>query len=97
MIVEHSGWEINKRTFCDKYFVDETKINYEIHWKNGSVSKQVYPFKSVTRDWNNDDDIYTLFVAGFEGQYGGIDWWTPQQLVGLIVSDEATVSGIKKL
>lgn len=97
MIVEHSGWSQERGWFCDKYFLDETKTDYEIHWKDGRISKQLSPFEAVTADWNCDGDVYEEFGANFESRYAGRDWWTPYHLLDLILDDEATIPGIKKL
>lgn len=96
MIIENSGWNEKRGWFIDKYFVDEFEINYKIHWKNGGMCKQITPFEDVTRDWNYDGDVYTEFVAGFEGKYGGIDYWTPHHLISEILEGNITVDGIKK-
>lgn len=97
MRVDHSGWSQERGFFNDKYFVDEAKTDYEIHWKNGKVCKQLYPFESAYRDWNNDGDEYELFGAVFEGYYGGREHYTPQNLLRLILDGEATIPGIKKI
>ena len=98
MIIENSGWSQERGFFNDKYFVDETKTDYEIHWKNGKVCKQQTPFKTITADWNNDSDIYSEFGANFESQWGvGREWWTPQNLLSLILDGEAVIKGITKV
>ena len=97
MIVEHSGWQLNRGWFNDKYFVDEKRRDYVIRWKNGTESKQTYGFSIEERDWNWDGDVYELLVAGFEGLYGGTDWYTPESLVNLVIEGEATIEGIKKI
>ena len=97
MIIEHSGWSIDKGFFTEKYFVDENKSNYKIRWKNGDVCKQVTPFKNITRDWNYDGDVYTDFVAGFESRYGGVDYWSPSNLVSEMLEGNITVDGIVKM
>ena len=97
MIIEHSGWSQERGWFNDKYFVDEAKTDYEIHWKNGTVCKQQMPFQWVTADWNCDGDVYELFGASFEGKYAGLDWYTMQGLVDLVIEGEITVPGIEKI
>lgn len=97
MIVEHSGWSTDRGWFNDKYEVDTSQNDYVICWKNGTESRQIYGFSIEERDWNWDGDVYELFVAGFEGVYGGISWYTPEDLVRLIVDGEATIEGIKKI
>ena len=93
----HEGWSQERGWFRDRYFFDETKTDHEIHWKNGKVCKQETPFKHVTSDWNNDDDIYEEFGAAFESKYAGRDWYTPQNLLALIIEGEASVPGIKEV
>ena len=97
MQLTHEGWSEERGWFQDKYNIDTTRTDYEIHWKNGRVCKQVTPFKVVTADWNCDGDVYDEFGANFESPYAGRDWWTPHSLLDLIIEGEATVSGIKKL
>lgn len=97
MIIEYSGWSEERRWFSDKYNIDTTRTDHEIHWKNGRVSKQVTPFEVVEADWNNDGDWYKEFGANFEGFYGGRDWYTPQGLLHLVLDGEADVPGIIKL
>ena len=96
MTLEHSGWSTNQGFFCDRYFVDETKTDYEIWWKNKTTSKQLSPFENLTADFNNDGDVYTEFGAWFEGKYGGRDWYTPQNLLQLILDGEAGIKGITR-
>ena len=97
MILEHSGWSQERGWFCDKYFFDETKTDHEIHWKNGKVCRQQTPFQIVEADWNCDGDVYEEFGANFEGFYNGKEWWTPQNLLSLMLDGEATIPGIRKL
>ena len=97
MRLEHSGWSQERGWFCDKYEIDTTRTDHEIHWKNGKICKQETPFRFVTADWNNDNDIYEEFGAAFESKYAGRDFYTPHDLLDLIIEGEATVPGIKKL
>ena len=98
MIVEHGGWSQERGFFNDRYFVDETKTDYEIHWKSGVICRQTTPFELVTADWNNDNDVYSEFGANFEGKWGyGRAWYTPQNLLGLILDGEAEIPGIDKI
>lgn len=97
MILENSGWSQERGWFCDKYSIDTTRIDHEIHWKNGQVCRQIYPFATVEADWNNDDDVYAEFGATFESKYGGRSWYTPQDLLRLVLDDKATIPGISKI
>ena len=94
----HEGWSQERGWFQDKYNIDTTRTDHEIHWKNGQVCKQTTPFEIVTADWNCDDDVYEEFGANFEGKWGyGRSWYTPHNLLDLVLDGEATVPGIKKL
>jgi hypothetical protein len=98
MIIENSGWSQERGWFCDKYEIDVTCTDHEIHWKNGTVCKQQMPFQYVTADWNNDDDIYSEFGANFDSKWGaGREWWTPQNLLSLMLDGEATIPGIRRI
>ena len=97
MQLEHSGWSQERGWFCDKYSIDATRTDHEIHWKNGKVCKQISPFHTVEADWNCDGDVYEEFGANFESIYAGRAWYTPQALLGLMLDDEATIPGIKKI
>ena len=97
MTLEHSGWSQAKGWFCDKYSIDTTRTDHEIHWKNGKICKQTTPFESEMRDWNLDGDEYELFGAYFEGLYGGGAHYTPENLLSLMLDGEAIIPGIKKL
>lgn len=98
MQLTHEGWSQDRGWFCDKYNIDTTRTDHEIHWKNGKVCRQLSPFEIVTTDWNNDSEIYSEFGANFESQWGvGRDWYTPQNLLGLVLDGEATVQGIVKV
>ncbi len=96
MIIENSGWSQERGLYCDKYELDTTRADHEIHWKNGKVCKQLTPFATVTCDWNNDDDIYAEFGATFEGIYGR-EWWTPQHLLSVMLDGDAVIPSIKKI
>ena len=97
MQLTHEGWSQERGWFQDKYNIDTTRTDHEIHWKNGKVCKQVTPFEVVTADWNCDGDVYSEFGANFESKYAGRDFYTPQNLLDLILEGEATIPGIKKL
>ena len=94
----HEGWSQERGWFQDKYNIDTTRTDHEIHWKSGQVCKQTTPFEIVAADWNCDDDVYEEFGANFEGKWGyGRSWYTPHNLLDLVLDGEATVPGIKKL
>jgi hypothetical protein len=97
MIIENSGWSQQRGWFCDKYFIDETKTDHEIHWKNGKICKQECPFQIVEADWNCDGDVYEEFGANFEGYYHGREWHTPHGLLDLMLEGEATIPGIRRI
>lgn len=97
MQLTHEGWSQERGWFQDKYNIDITRTDHEIHWKNGKVCKQTTPFQVVGADWNNDGDWYEEFGANFESPYAGKDWYTPQGLLSLMLDGEATVPGIRKL
>ena len=98
MQLTHEGWSQERGWFQDRYNIDTTRTDHEIHWKNGNICKQTSPFNTVTADWNNDDDVYSEFGAIFEGKWGfGRDWYTPQGLLELVLKGEATVPGIKEV
>ena len=97
MQLEHSGWSSERGWFQDKYNIDTTRTDHEIHWKNGQVCKQESPFQSMTADFNNDGDVYTEFGCWFESVYAGREWWTPQNLLSLVLEGEATINGIVKV
>ena len=97
MIIEHSGWSQNRGYFRDKYYIDTNKTDHIIRHSNGIVSKQMTEFEYVTRDWNCDGDVYALFGACFEGKYGGKDFYTPNNLVDMILEGEAEIDSIKKI
>ncbi len=97
MQLTHEGWSQERGWFQDKYNIDTTRTDHEIHWKRGFVAKQMTPFSVETRDWNYDGEIYSEFGAYFQGFYGGNVWYTPENLLSLILDGEADVPGIKKL
>lgn len=98
MQLTHEGWSQERGWFQDKYNIDTTRVDHEIHWKNGTVCKQVTPFEVVEADWNCDGDVYSEFGANFESKWGaGRDWYTPQNLLGLMLDGEAIILGIKQI
>ena len=97
MQLTHEGWSEERGWFSDKYNIDATRTDHEIHWKNGKVCKQLTPFEVVTADWNYDGDIYSEFGCYFESPYAGGNWYTPQELLSLMLDGEAEVPGIIKL
>lgn len=98
MIIENAGWSEQRDWYCDKYYVDENKTDYEIKFRNGFVSRQVKPFQDVTMDWNHDGDVYSLFVGGFQDKSGqGFNWWQPTELVRMIIDGDAEIDGIYKM
>ena len=97
MKLEHSGWSQERGYFCDKYEIDTTRTDHEIHWKNGKVCKQVGSFQTVTADWNNDSDVYSEFGANFESPFAGREWHTPQGLLSIMLDGDAVIPSIKKI
>ena len=98
MQLTHEGWSQERGWICDKYNIDTTRTDHEIHWKNGKICKQVTPFGVVLADWNNDYDVYSEFGANFDSKWGaGRDWYTPQGLLSLMLDGEATIPGIKEV
>ena len=93
----NEGWSQERGWFQDKYNIDTTRTDHEIHWKNGKVCKQLYPFEVAEHDWNNDGDVYKLFGAIFEGLYGGRDHYTPQGLLSLMLEGEAEIPTIRRI
>ena len=90
MKVEHSGWNNERGYFRDEIYVDENKTDYEIRFKGGGCAKQTGAFEEVTRDWNNDGDVYPIFGAYFEhfdkdGKSEGVDFWSPEQMVSQLI------------
>ena len=99
MKVNYSGWKKDFGSFDVDVFLDETKTNYEIQFKNGEVWKQRDGFESVTADWNNDGDIYSRFGAWFEvfnkaGQSLGREFFTAVEMVRVVVDGKAVVKGL---
>lgn len=45
MQIIHEGWSQERGCFKDKYEIDITRTDHEIHWKNGKVCKQTSPFQ----------------------------------------------------
>ena len=89
MYVEYSGWTSERGSFHCKIFVDENKLDYELHYKSGKTAKQSSPFQHVTADWNHDGDVYTQFGAWFDhigenGKFQGGEFWTPVEMVGAL-------------
>ena len=97
MQLEHSGWSKERGWFCDKYSIDTTRTDHEIHWKHGKICKQQSPFRIAEADWNCDGDVYELFGAHFDSTYAGREWHTPQGLLRLMLEGEAVIPGIKKI
>ena len=91
MKVEYSGWSEERGSFHYDFIVDETKLDYEVHFGNGRIAKQNGPFEYHTADWNCDDDIYTQFGAWFQfvdvdGKFNGGEFFTPEDLVSFAIS-----------
>lgn len=87
MYVNHSGWSEDIGSFSYDIYMDESKTDYEIHYADGSVDRQVTPFEAVTNDWNNDGDVYTMFGAYFEhDSTGWRQFMTPESMVMLLLA-----------
>jgi len=94
MLVEYSGWTKDNGNFFCEIELDETKLDYEIHYENGEIARQTSPFQLVTRDWNHDGDVYSKLGAWFEhlnsdGSFKHGFFWGPEDMVrGLIDSKD---------
>lgn len=97
MQLTYEGWSQERGWFQNKYNIDTTHTDHEIHWNSGIICKQTTPFQIITADWNCDGDVYPEFGAYFESKYVGREWWIPQNLLSLILEGEATVPGIKEV
>lgn len=86
MYVNHSGWSEDIGSFSYDIYMDENKTDYEIHYADGSVDRQVTPFEAVTNDLNNDGDVYTMFGAYFEhDSTGSRQFMTPESMAMLLI------------
>lgn len=86
MYVNHSGWSEDIGSYSYDIYMDENKSDYEIHYEDGSVDRQVTPFEAITNDWNNDGDVYTMFGAYFEhDSTGWRQFMTPENMVTLLL------------
>lgn len=83
MYVNYSGWTESHGSFHCNVFIDEKKQDYAVVYGDGTVCKQVSPFRYETADWNNDGDVYTMFGAWFKGLYGGNTFYSAEDLVSL--------------
>ena len=95
MQVDYRGWKEGIGAFSCQIFVDENKTDYEIHYKNGMIARQISPFDYETNDWNHDGDIYTKFGAFFsckdkKGNSCGVDFWSPEEMVRVVVDAKNT-------
>lgn len=97
MQITHECWSQECGAFQEKYYIDTTRTDHEIHWKGGFIAKQVTSFGIVTRDWKNDGNVYSEFGAYFQGVYGSNMWYTLHGLLSLMLDNEAIVPGIKKI
>jgi len=75
------------------YFIDESKSDYEICFRNGDVYVQDGPFHWETADWNNDGDFYDCFGAIFRCG-NGKQFYELHDLADLIDEGVATIEGI---
>lgn len=90
MYVEYSGWTEKDGFFRYDIFVNEKKMDYELHYASGKVAKQNSPFTEETGDWNHDGDYYTLFGAWFRhedehGNFLGGEFWSVEQMVRAVI------------
>ena len=98
MRLTHEGWSQEKGRFQEHYDIDTSRTDHEIHWKNGTVCKQISPFHTATCDWNCDGDVYPEYGAHFESYYGaGRDWYTPLELLSLMLDEKAVIPGLTKI
>lgn len=92
--VNIAGWSKDLGAYNIDIPFDETREDYEVRFKDGSVSKQEGPFAEESHDWNNDGDIYPCYGAWFRGQDGRGEYLTPEIMVRLVMDSEAVVSGL---
>ena len=98
MRLTHEGWSQDRGRFCEVYEIDTSRRDHEIRWKDGTVCTQTSPFESVEADWNCDGDVYVEFGANFASKYGaGREWYTPLDLLGLMLDGEAIIPGMKRI
>ena len=98
MFLTHQGWSQERGSFCEKYEIDTTRRDHEIHWKDGTICAQTSPFEAVEADWNCDGEVYVEFGANFASKYGsGREWHTPLGLLSLMLEGEAIIPGIKRI
>lgn len=93
MIVEYSGWDEEKGFFYEEYRVRESGL---VIIENQKRYRQLEAFQVIEKDWNNDGDVYTLYVALFEGPFRPV-YYTGEDLVSFIVDNEAEVEGVVRI
>ena len=94
--VEYSGYSENRGVFCDLYFINPDKTDYEIYFPDGDVFRQKSEFHKRCEDWNRDGDIYELFGAFFQIEsLGRGEFFTPENMVRFITDDGGSIPGIE--
>lgn len=91
MNIRYDGWSEKYGSFHCNIAFDETRTDFEVHFKSGQVLRQCGSFELVTADWNCDGDVYTEFGANFvrydsDGtMHSGREFWTPNDLVAELI------------
>lgn len=94
LTINVSGWKKGYGPYSLNLPFDEQKIDYEIHFKDGTCYIQESPFKDEAHDWNNDGDVYPQFGAWFRGDDGRGEFFTPVDMLRLVQESQAEVVGL---
>ena len=93
--VEHSGYSEARGMFCDLYYINPNKTDYEILFPDGDTYRQSSEFHIRTEDWNHDGDIYEQFGAFFEIEsLRRGEFLTPEMMIRLITDHHCRIPNI---
>lgn len=95
LTINVSGWKKGYGPYELNLPFDDRRTDYEIHFKNGSLYRQLSAFETVTQDWNHDGDVYSQYGAWFRNEKMRGEFFTPVEMLRFVQEEKADIPGLK--
>lgn len=94
MKIHQQGWNEQVGLFHSNVILDETRIDYEIFFADGTIGHQQTPFRPLQMDWEQDGAPYSKLGAFFDIR-GQREFFTPEEIAALALHGRAVIPGLQ--
>ncbi len=93
MKVHQQGWNEAVGVFNCDVTIDEAKLDYEIHFTNGTICRQQTPFEQHVLRQEPDGELEQKIGAFFDYR-GNRELFTPAEMASLALNGYAVIPGL---